>query len=227
MGSSPGFGSNPCNIFALLRLAFAAAPQRQLLNQATKINSPAHSSIGTPSSLRRRTLTACKHTVSGSISLPLRGTFHLSLTVLVHYRSFRVFSLASWSRRLPTRFLVSRGTQEQERSLGLSPTGLSPSMVARSRDLWLGFWLVTPCSPSRGSPPALQHPNDIGLETVKSVGFGLLPFRSPLLREYFPFLGVLRCFSSPGSPPDNPKLSECPDITRDGLPHSGIPGYAC
>src|SRR4030042_1736032 len=31
--------------------------------------------------------TACKHTVSGSISLPSRGAFHLSLTVLVHYRS--------------------------------------------------------------------------------------------------------------------------------------------
>src|SRR5690606_38223014 len=32
-------------------------------------------------------LTTCRHTVSGSISLPFRGAFHLSLTVLVHYRS--------------------------------------------------------------------------------------------------------------------------------------------
>ena len=31
--------------------------------------------------------TACRHTVSGTISLPSRGAFHLSLTVLVHYRS--------------------------------------------------------------------------------------------------------------------------------------------
>ena len=31
--------------------------------------------------------TACRHTVSGTISLPSRGTFHLSLTVLVRYRS--------------------------------------------------------------------------------------------------------------------------------------------
>ena len=29
--------------------------------------------------------------------------------------------------------------------------------------------------------------------------FGLLPFRSPLLREWSLFLWVLRCFSSPGS----------------------------
>lgn len=34
-----------------------------------------------------RALTSCKHTVSGSISLPFRGAFHLSLTVLLHYRS--------------------------------------------------------------------------------------------------------------------------------------------
>ena len=31
--------------------------------------------------------TACKRTVSGSISLSARSAFHLSLTVLVHYRS--------------------------------------------------------------------------------------------------------------------------------------------
>ena len=31
--------------------------------------------------------TVCMHAVSGSISLPSRGTFHLSLTVLVRYRS--------------------------------------------------------------------------------------------------------------------------------------------
>src|SRR5919199_151563 len=34
-----------------------------------------------------RALTACRHTVSGTLSLPSRGTFHLSLTVLVRYRS--------------------------------------------------------------------------------------------------------------------------------------------
>jgi hypothetical protein len=35
-----------------------------------------------------RPFTACKLTVSCSISLPSRGSFHLSLTVLFHYRSF-------------------------------------------------------------------------------------------------------------------------------------------
>jgi hypothetical protein len=53
MGSSPGFGPNPSDIpegGALFGLAFAAAPQVSLLNPATEIHSPAHSSIGTPSS---------------------------------------------------------------------------------------------------------------------------------------------------------------------------------
>ncbi len=51
-----------------------------------KRNSPVHSTKGTPSPIKRA-LTSCKHTVSGTISLPFRGAFHLSLTVLFHYRS--------------------------------------------------------------------------------------------------------------------------------------------
>src|ERR1700760_1420226 len=34
-----------------------------------------------------KALTACKRTVSGTLSLPSRGTFHHSLTVLIRYRS--------------------------------------------------------------------------------------------------------------------------------------------
>jgi hypothetical protein len=47
------------------------------LNLATDINSLAHSPKGTPSGPGRspRPLTACKHTVSGSISLPSPGFF--------------------------------------------------------------------------------------------------------------------------------------------------------
>src|SRR5271156_3715449 len=60
------------------------------VNLATHRNSLAHSSKGTPSRPAQSAddaLTDCKSTVSGTISLPSRGTFHLSLTVLVHYRS--------------------------------------------------------------------------------------------------------------------------------------------
>jgi hypothetical protein len=53
--------------------------------------------------------------VSGSLSSPSRGAFHLSLTVLVHYRSLKVLSLGGWSPQLPTRFHVPRGTQDTSR----------------------------------------------------------------------------------------------------------------
>ena len=70
---------------------------------------------------RRHTVTgaptACKRTVSGSISLPSRGASHLSLTVLVHYRSSAVFSLAGWSPLIPTEFHVFRRTQDTIKSL--------------------------------------------------------------------------------------------------------------
>ena len=71
------------------------------LKLATEINSLAHSPKGTPSG-PYGPLTGCRHTVSGSFHSPRRGSFHLSLTVLVHYRSSRVFSLGGWTPQFPT-----------------------------------------------------------------------------------------------------------------------------
>ncbi len=56
--------------------------------------------------------TACGHGVSGSLSLPSRGPFHLSFTVLCSIGHQLVFSLAGWSPLLPTGFHVSRGTPD-------------------------------------------------------------------------------------------------------------------
>ena len=94
---------------ALFRLGFPTAPGLLSLNLAAYGNSQAHSTKGTPSPLRA--LTACRSTVSGSLSLPSRGSFHLSLTVLCAIGSRRVFSLGEWSPQIPTGFLVSRRTQ--------------------------------------------------------------------------------------------------------------------
>ena len=41
---------------------------------------------------------------------PIRGAFHLSLAVLVHYRSPNLFSLGKWSSQLQTGFHVSDPT---------------------------------------------------------------------------------------------------------------------
>src|ERR671938_1946019 len=89
MARSPRFGSRTRDYNALFGLAFATAPPPGLTSPRTT-NSQAHSSKGTPSPPRATpgpALTDCRHTVSGTLSLPSRGAFHLSLTVLVRYRS--------------------------------------------------------------------------------------------------------------------------------------------
>src|SRR5579872_404458 len=90
------------------------------------MHSPDHSTKGTPSALPsdvsdERPLAAGKDAVSGSLSSPFRGAFHHSLTVLVRYRSLKVFSLGGWSPQLPTRVLVPRGTQEQANAASQNP----------------------------------------------------------------------------------------------------------
>ena len=87
MGSSPGFGSTACNSIALFRLAFATATLQSKLTSLHTSNSSAHYAKGTPSG-DKRPPTACKHTVSGTISLSFleyfspfpHGTSSLSVT---------------------------------------------------------------------------------------------------------------------------------------------------
>ena len=101
------------------------------------MHSPDHSTKGTPSAscgCPHWPLTAGEYEGSGSLSFPFRGAFHLSLTVLVRYRSHRCFSLGEWSPQLPTPFLVERGTQEPAPSLRLVTTGRSPALVSCSND---------------------------------------------------------------------------------------------
>src|SRR6202051_2906665 len=156
MGRSLGFGSTRGDSDALFRLAFAAAASFSDLTLPPASNSPAHSSKGTPSGYlvpegsRQHPLTACRHSVSGTVSLPSRGAFHLSLTVLVHYRSPRVFSLGRWSAQIPTEFHVFRGTWEHFKEVvHLSRTGLSPSTAHFSKAVPLDDDFVTPCSRGR------------------------------------------------------------------------------
>src|SRR5918992_4401833 len=52
-----------------------------------------------------------------------------------------------------------------------------------------------PLQPTRPTPHWHRR------QAVPPAGFGLLPVRSTLLRESSLFLGVLRCFSSPGALP--------------------------
>ena len=113
------------------------------------------------------TSTACGHRVSGSLSLPSRGSFHLSLMVLFSTGHQAVFRLAGWSPRLPPGFLVSRRTPDPVKRVFPPPTGLSPSPAGLPRTFRLG------------SPRSYDGP----YPGVHALRFGLLPFRSPLLRE--------------------------------------------
>ena len=116
MGSSRGFGSHRRYRRLLQTRWPSGSPALALVNRATPMHSPDHSTKGTPSALSgtipQWPLTAGEYVVSGSLSSPSRGAFHLSLTVLVHYRSHEIFSLGEWSPQLPTRLHVSRGTQD-------------------------------------------------------------------------------------------------------------------
>ena len=124
--------------------------------------------------------------VSGSISLPSRGSFHLSLTVLFAIGHMVVFSLRRWSSLIPSRFLVSRRTLELP----------MPWIRFAYGDFTLFVLLFQNSSASDFS--AIRGPLP---RTYCYMRFGLFRFRSPLLSEsiFFLFLQVLRCFSSLGS----------------------------
>ena len=107
----------------------------------------------------------CRHRISGSLSLPSRGPFHLSLTVLFAIGHQGVFSLTGWSPLFPTKFLVFRGTLDLASFRFPSLTGLSPSSAGFSKTFLLRSAPVL-CGPYPG---------------VLILRFGLFRVRSPLL----------------------------------------------
>src|SRR3569623_2094327 len=114
---------------ALFRLAFAAAtPPGLTLRHAP--DSQAHSSKGTPSPhTKARALTDCKRTVSGTLSLPSRGTFHHSLTVLIRYRSLesiQAYRVVPADSQQISRARCYSGNSSTK-AVEFSSTGLSPS----------------------------------------------------------------------------------------------------
>ena len=151
MDRSPGFGSTNTNSTPYSDLVSLRLRGFWPLNLAGISNSPDRSTKSTPSA--RRPLTVCKHKVSGSLSLPSRGPFHLSFTVLCAIGHWVVFSLGGWSPRLPARFLVSRGTPDPACFFLFSRTRLSLSLAGFPKTLLLTNQ-NTYCSPlpQRTSP---------------------------------------------------------------------------
>ena len=100
-----------------------------------------------------------------------------------------VFSLAGWARLIHTGLHVSRATQDPRLGTPSSRKGLSPATAALSNAVPVNF-----------APIALVL---LPLKCRNIAGLGSSAFARHYLRNhcYFLFLRVLRCFSSPRSPP--------------------------
>ena len=81
---------------------------------------------------RDDTLTDCKPTVSGTISLPSRGTFHHSLTVLFAIGRLDILSLTKWSSQIHAGLHGSGATRETR----------PEAAVFRVQDSYLLWWAV-------------------------------------------------------------------------------------
>ena len=110
-------------------------------------------------------------------TFPSRYLFTIGLPV--------VLSLARWCWQIQTGFLRPRPTQGTGPQALRACTGLSPSAAAFSKRLPLGHACLVPALQPRGAcAPVWAIP--LSLATTCGV------------TDCFPFLRVLRCFSSPG-----------------------------
>src|SRR5207253_5354803 len=95
-----------------------------------------------------------------------------------------VLSLTGWSPQIPTGFPVPGRTQVLvEEGRVLSPTGLLPAVVWLSIHLRLTRDFVTSRPADRRIKTSPTTPTQQRLSPITLHRFGLIPFRSPLLRE--------------------------------------------
>ena len=107
---------------------------------------------------KARAPTACRQAVSGTVSLPSRGAFHLSLAVLVRYRSQE--SIQGWRVDPPDSHRVSRARRysgadcrgDPIRVRGSNP--VPPAFPGRSASVRLcNRTIVGPTTPGGTCPP--------------------------------------------------------------------------
>ena len=102
MDSSPGFVSNMRHLNALFRLGFPAPSTEYVLSSPRTLTRW----LILLKARRQLDLSNLRPVVSTQFQIlfhsPRRGSFHLSLTVLMRYRSSRVFSLGGWTPQIHT-----------------------------------------------------------------------------------------------------------------------------
>jgi hypothetical protein len=132
---------------ALFRLAFATATAVTALTLPHKVTRRLILQKARRQAFSRRSI-ALRPLVSIRFQVlfhsPNRGSFNLSLTVLVRYRSPRVFSLGKWASLLPAALACAAVLKVIDGSPVQSCTGLSPSLAGLSSALLLPAGFVTP-----------------------------------------------------------------------------------
>ena len=136
---------------------------RRLILQKARHHHPHNPKITEASAL-----TDCRHTVSGTLSLPSRGTFHHSLTVLIRYRSLRSIQayrvVPADSQQIPRARCYSGNSSTK--AVTFSVTGLSPTTADHPRPLHLTHAFITtapdggqknadPTTPNTQPPPGI------------------------------------------------------------------------
>ena len=128
MDRSPGFGSNTTDFIRPLQTRSRCGSRPEVLNLASYIHSPDHSTKGTRSPVDG---------LSVLVSTRFQVLFHSPPGVLFTFPSRYcssighqvVFRLGGWSPLFPTGFHVSSGTLDPVSWPSLSDTGLSPSVA--------------------------------------------------------------------------------------------------
>ena len=133
--------------------------------------------------------TRCSHHISETISSPFRGAFHLSLTVLSAIDLSSCLALEGGPPRFGPDCTCPTLLRNPPPCRRVSATGLSPPLADFSKSFAYGSAIGY----RRSYNPYEQARR-----------FGLLPVRSPLLRQsrLISFPPLLSCFSSRSIPPE-------------------------
>ena len=195
---SSRFGSRTSDSNALFGLAFATHTPHGLCSPPAT-DSQTHFSIGTPSPHKKGS-DGCRRTVSGTVSLPPGVLFTFPSRYWYAIGQTGIFRLTQRSGLIHAGIPRARAlgtTRSADRRVqvrGWHP--LRPGLQACSPDKPFSATAGRSVGTGTRDPttPRAQPPTGITRNR-----FGLIRFRSPLLTEY-PFLQVLRCFTSLRTP---------------------------
>src|SRR5574340_15230 len=149
--------------------------------------------------------TDCKRTVSGTLSLPSRGTFHLSLTVLVRYRSpgsIQAYRVVPADSQQISRARCYLGTLHGSRGVFVYGTLTRYGRPFQTTSTNTHGFSLPPVTAVTGRKAPQPH-DHIPCRVSHDRCLASSAFARHYSRNHtcFLFLWVLRCFTSPRSLP--------------------------